>query len=79
MGCMHGCHHHGKYGLVRMILKIVIVILIFWCGFRLGNIVGSVRGAGYERNSFGMMRTNFSQGIPVTNPSTPTTLTPVTQ
>ncbi len=35
MGYMHGCH--GRYHLVRMILRIVIVILIFWCGYRLGN------------------------------------------
>jgi len=60
MGCMHGCHHHhGNYGLLRIVLKILIVILIFWCGFRLGNIVGSVRGE-YSRGA--MMQRGFNNG-----------------
>ena len=38
----HGCHG-GKHHLVKMILKIIIVILIFWCGFRLGETTGFIK------------------------------------
>jgi hypothetical protein len=80
MGCMHGFHHHGKYGLMRMILKIVIVILIFWCGFKLGNIVGYVRaesgrGAMMQRDfnngGYGMMHGGYSNISPTTSSVTP--------
>ena len=49
----HGCC--GKHHLVKMILKIFIVILIFWCGFKLGLISGSIRG-GEVRGGYGTMR-----------------------
>ncbi len=57
--CGHGCHG-GKRHLVRMILKLIIVIIIFWCGFKLGEISGSIRAEyghkTFERGDFGMMR-----------------------
>ena len=59
-GC--GCgHHHGKHGLVKMILKLIIIIIIFWCGYQLGNITGYIRAEGglgimSNRANFGMMR-----------------------
>jgi len=84
--CMHGFHHHGKYGLMRMILKIVIVILIFWCGFKLGNIVGYVRaesgrGAMMQRSfsnngGYGMMPGGYSNIPPTTSSVTPVPVTP---
>ena len=55
MGHMHG---HGKRCLVKMILKIVIVILIFWCGFKLGAITGSIRAV--EGHGYGMMRGGYN-------------------
>ena len=49
----------GKYRLVKVILKIVIVVLIFWCGFKLGEMTGYIKaelgGRGNMRN-YGMMR-----------------------
>ena len=39
-GC--GCHG-GKSHLMKVILKIVIMILIFWCGFKLGVMTGSLQ------------------------------------
>jgi hypothetical protein len=57
-GCGGHMHGHGKHCLVKMILKIVIIILIFWCGFKLGAITGSIRageGHGYE-----MMRGGYN-------------------
>lgn len=62
--------HGGKHHLVKMILKLVIIILIFWCGFKLGEITGSIRyGRGMEnRNDFRMMQGyNYSNNIPNTN------------
>ncbi len=53
-GGMRGCCG-GKFCLIKIILKIIIVVLIFGCGFKLGEIVGSVRGEGV-RSNFGMMR-----------------------
>jgi hypothetical protein len=57
-GC--GCHG-GKHCLIKMILKLIIVILIFWCGFKLGSITGAIRaeygrGAIYDGAPWGMMR-----------------------
>ena len=57
MGHMHGCHG-GRHCLVKMILKIVIVILIFWCGFKLGEMTGIIR-SGYGHNDFKMMQGRF--------------------
>ena len=50
MGHMHGCH--GRHHLVKVILKIFIIILIFWCGFTLGQQVGFIK-ANYSHS---MMR-----------------------
>jgi hypothetical protein len=58
MGHMHGCCG-GKYHLVKMILKIVFIIIIFWCGFKLGEMTGYIKaegGVGYGRGGFQMMR-----------------------
>jgi len=55
MGSM--CKCHGKYyHLVKVILKLIIIIIIFWCGFKLGVITGSIRGGYYGHTNFGMMR-----------------------
>jgi hypothetical protein len=82
-GCgmqMHGCHS-GKYHLMKMILKIVIIILIFWCGFKLGEMTGFVRaeygrGTMMDGGGFGMMRGGYS-GNGMMNPGTGTA-TPAT-
>ena len=33
---MHGCHG-GKYHLMKVILKLVILIIVFWCGLKAGR------------------------------------------
>ncbi|MFZ2205374.1 MAG: hypothetical protein WAV23_02185 [Minisyncoccia bacterium] len=66
MGECYG--HGGKHGLKKMILMLIIVVLIFWCGFKLGEITGSIRtefgGGMMFGNSYGsgMMRgySNYS-------------------
>lgn len=71
-GMGHGCHG-GKHHLVKMILKIFIVILIFWCGFRLGQMVGFIKaqtgyGYGAEKGGWGMMRGwDYNNYLPNTN------------
>ena len=60
-GC-HGRHHH----LMKVILKLFIVIIIFWCGFKLGVITGSIRAEyGHQiGNGYGMMRGyNYSNKV----------------
>ena len=42
-GC--GCHG-GKHHLVKMILKLIIVMLIFWFGFSLGQMTGFIKAEG---------------------------------
>ena len=82
----HGCC--GKHHLVKMILKIFIVILIFWCGFTLGQESGFIK-ATYGRemmkgsHQYGMMQggwNNYSNYVPTVAPSNqpemPATLTP---
>jgi len=70
-GCHGGRHHH----LIKVILKLFIVIIIFWCGFKLGVITGSIQ-AGYGRqigNVSGMMRGyNYSNGVLNSGSGTPT-------
>lgn len=68
--CGHGCHG-GKHHLVKMILKIIIVILIFWCGFKLGEMTGFIKAqSGYgtsQRGGFGMMRGYNNNVVPPTS------------
>jgi hypothetical protein len=62
-GC--GCHHGGRHHLMKMILKLVIVIIIFWCGFKLGEMTGFIQ-AQYGRGM--MMRGgNFNVVAPGAN------------
>jgi hypothetical protein len=72
----HGCHG-GKCHLVKIILKIFIVILIFWCGFKLGDMTGSIRSeSGHRmmnRGNFGMMHENSFGNMPNANIGAPTT------
>jgi hypothetical protein len=58
MGHMHGCHG-GRHCLVKMILKIIIIILIFWCGYKLGEMTGAIR-SGYGHNNFRMLQGGYS-------------------
>jgi len=54
----HGCHGK-KYCLLKMVLKIVIIILIFWTGFKLGEMTGFIKanlGSGTGNNGSWMMR-----------------------
>ena len=54
----HGCHGR-KHCLLRIVLKIVIVLLIFWAGFKLGEMTGYVKanlGSGWEKNGSWMMK-----------------------
>jgi hypothetical protein len=63
---MHGCHG-GRHHLVKVILKLVILIIIFWCGFKLGEMTGFIRGEygrGVMGGGFGMMH---SYGNPASN------------
>ena len=57
---MHGCHG-GKHCLIKMVLKLFILMLIFWLGFKLGEITGFVKsergfGGDNNRSGYGMMR-----------------------
>jgi hypothetical protein len=53
--CGMGCHV-GKHHLMKKVIKIFIVILIFWCGFRMGSMVGFIK-ANYR---IGMMDGYYS-------------------
>jgi uncharacterized membrane protein len=61
----HGCHG-GKCHLIKMILKIFIIILIFWCGFKLGDITGSIKGEYGHRM---MDRDNFGTNVVAPTPT----------
>ena len=68
MHCGHGFHGGGHH-LVKIILKLFIIIIIFWCGFRLGEISGSIRGVNgwgmMNRNNWGMMGGyNYYKNLP---------------
>jgi hypothetical protein len=55
---MHGCHC-GKHHFLKVIFKLVILIIIFWCGFQLGEMTGFIRGEygrGAMGGGFGTMR-----------------------
>lgn len=46
-GCCHGKHYHKK-----MIMKLLVVIIIFACGFKLGELTGML----HSQYGYGMMR-----------------------
>lgn len=59
-----GGYGHGRHHFLRVILGIVILVLVFWCGFRLGALVG-VYGGWYSGHMFpGMMWRGGSYYIP---------------
>lgn len=64
----HECHG-GKHHLAKVILKLIIIIIIFCSGFRLGEITGSIKAErGYgNRGGFGMMRGYYNSEIPNIN------------
>lgn len=69
---MHGCCHGGKHHLLKVILKLVIIMLVFFFGFKIGVMTGYLqagygRGA-FEGNGFGIMRGyNYSNNLPNAN------------
>jgi len=71
----HGCHgfHGGRHGFFRIIIKLLIIIIIFSAGFKLGEMSGFFKaqyGYGFERGGFGMMgRYNYDNSNAVTLPS----------
>jgi len=71
MGPIRGCPGR-KCHLVKVILKLVILIIIFWCGFKLGQMTGFIQ-AGYGHTNYGMMRGGYSlpNGGGVPAPVTP--------
>jgi hypothetical protein len=58
----HGCHGGKCHHLIKIILMLVIVMMIFCFGFKLGSITGSIREGRYEhsrsfnKGGYGMMR-----------------------
>ncbi len=61
MTCKGICgYSHSKHHTMHMILKVLLLALIFMCGFKLGMITGYI-GHGYERG--GMMRGGYSQNF----------------
>ena len=57
----HGYHGGKCHHLLKIILKLIIIMMIFCFGFKLGVITGSVRGLQGEnrisnRGGYGMMR-----------------------
>ena len=81
-GCccyMHrGCH--GRHHLLRVILKILIVIIIFSCGYKLGQMTGFIRaeyGGQYGHQDFGGFGMMGDRGYYFSN-NAPTTITPAT-
>ncbi len=59
MTCKGNCgYSHSKHHTMHMILKVLLLALVFMCGFKLGMITGYI-GHGYERG--GMMRGGYEQ------------------
>ena len=55
----HGCHGGKCHHLLKIILKLIIIMMIFCFGFKLGVITGSLRGSGevrFNRGGYGMMQ-----------------------
>ena len=64
----HGCHGKKCHHLVKVILMLIIVMMIFCFGFKLGVITGSIRGGNdyrtENRGGFGMMRGYYYNNLP---------------
>jgi hypothetical protein len=79
MGCACGAHG-GTRMLFRLLLVIIILILVFWFGVRLGELRESIRGyGGYGSYGYAPMRMMQGYGpmIPATGlPVTPNTTLP---
>ena len=70
----HGCHGGKCLHLLKIILKLIIIMMIFSFGFKLGVITGSVRGLQGEsrisnRGGYGMMQGYRSGNLEFNNAS----------
>ena len=80
MGYRHGCH--GRHHLVKIILKLVILIIVFWCGYHLGMMTGFLKaeyGRGMmtrDMSGYGTMRGGYLGGASTVSPATPVTPVP---
>jgi len=67
----HGCHGGKCHYLLKIILKLIIVMMIFCFGFKLGVITGSLHGNGEARNfnrgGYGMMQGYRSANLDLNN------------
>lgn len=68
-----GCCHGGKHILLRWILGIIILSMVFWLGFRLGEFKTYIRGGGDNYGYYGrhmkqpwgnMMNPGYYYGAP---------------
>ncbi len=51
-----GCYGGGRHYILRWVLGIIIIFFVFWGGFKIGLIVGSVNGGyGYPMHGFRSM------------------------
>lgn len=67
----HGCccGHHGRYIWLRWLLGILILVIVFWVGVKVGEFKGGAYGWGYQSyGSHRMMNYNpmmmHGQGMP---------------
>lgn len=71
--CGCGMHHGGKHHLIKIILKLVIVIIIFWCGFQLGQMTGFIKasenGIMHTRTYSNNMAPNINAGATTLPPA----------
>ena len=67
----HGCHGGKCHHLLKIILKLIIIMMIFCFGFKLGVITGSLRGNGegrtFNRGGYGMMQGYRSSNLEFNN------------
>jgi|GEM_PF-2015758 len=90
-GCQcYGCKGYGMYGhghsgyfALRLLVKILIAVIIFFVGFKLGQLSGGYRyGAGFRHHGYYMMTWPGSQAYPgmqgQAQPTMPNTAHPTT-
>jgi hypothetical protein len=69
-GCMCGWHH--GHMLFRMLIGLIILVIVFWFGVKLGELRESIRGYGFESNSYAPvpMMSVYGSTLPGTTSST---------
>ena len=66
-GCQHNqmyCSYHHRHFVLRWLLGLLILVLVFWMGYKLGELRGAFGGSEFGSFGHGYNRMYMFKGVP---------------